>query len=247
MQAQGGAVIAIGCDGMSTLLRLAQVPIEVKQGQEVGIAQTRSFSGMFLATQALIALAARDQAQMRALEQLPGFANDYIHRTWSAVEAIIAGHQIERFFFLGSGMYYGLANEGALKMKEMALTCAEAFHFLEFRHGPISLVDKYTLAVGLLSEKAVDHELAVLREIRDLGGQTLAIGEDPSLLKAGADVYLAFESGLPAPARALLYVPPLQLLAYFRALNKGLDPDRPRYLSYCVKVPEIAAAWKGGE
>ncbi|MBI4758103.1 MAG: SIS domain-containing protein [Chloroflexi bacterium] len=219
MQARGAAVIAIGCDGTSTLLQLAQVGIEVNQGREVSIAQTRSFSGMFLATQALIALAAKDQAQMRALEQLPEFADGYIHRAWSTVEAVIAEHQIDRFFFLGSGVRYGLANEAMLKMKEMSLTSAEPFHFLEFRHGPISMVDEYTLVVGLVSEKAADYELAVLREIRNLGGQTLAIGEDASLLKASADLFLAFESGLPAPARDLLYVPPLQLLTVIGSLH----------------------------
>jgi len=72
-------------------------------------------------------------------------------------------HSLQHFVFLGSGPQYGLAAEAMLKMKEMSLSVSEAFHFLEFRHGPKSVVDCSTLVVGLLSDTARDYELAVVR------------------------------------------------------------------------------------
>jgi glucosamine--fructose-6-phosphate aminotransferase (isomerizing) len=70
-----------------------------------------------------------------------------------------------------------------LKMKEMSLSYAEAYHFLEFRHGPMSMVNGSTLIVGLLSQAAYEHELALLREMRGLGARVLAI--TPNEIEAG--------------------------------------------------------------
>ena len=70
--------------------------------------------------------------------------------------------EVERFFFLGSGPFYGLACEAMLKLKEMSLSYAEPYHFLEFRHGPMSMVDARTLVVGLLSDTGLTEEIRVL-------------------------------------------------------------------------------------
>ena len=75
----------------------------------------------------------------------------------------------DRFYFLGSGIRYGLACEVNLKMKEMTLTHSEPFHFLEFRHGPMSMVNEKAVVIGMLSEKNFSHEQAVLR--RDAGAR----------------------------------------------------------------------------
>jgi glucosamine--fructose-6-phosphate aminotransferase (isomerizing) len=120
-----------------------------------------------------------------------------------------------------------------LKATEMGLDWAEAYHFYEFRHGPISLVDDSTLVVGLLSDTGTEDEQAVLREVRELGGQTLAIGERSRGTDATAYA-VPLETGLSELARAPLYVLPLQLLAYQRAQARGIDPDRPRHLQKAV-------------
>ncbi len=134
----------------------------------------------------------------------------------------------DRFYFLGSGVRYGLACEVNLKMKEMTLTHSEPFHFLEFRHGPMSMVTERALIVGLVSERNSSHELAVLNEMQALGGTVLALGE------SGLDV--CFDSGLPEAGRAVLYLPVLQLMAFYRSLAKGLNPDCPTNLTAVVKL-----------
>jgi len=115
-----------------------------------------------------------------------------------------------------------------LKMKEMSLSHSEPFHFMEFRHGPQTMVTESTLVVGLVSERNVEREHAVLADMRALGGTTLAIGE------AGCDVN--FSSGLREPARNALHVVAGQLLAYHHAISKGLNPDRPHNLHAVVKL-----------
>jgi len=113
-------------------------------------------------------------------------------------------------------------------MKEMSLTVVEPFHFLEFRHGPMSMITSQTLVVGLLSDVARAQEEAVMQHMARLGAQTLTLGE------SRADV--AFDSGVSEPMRGVLYLPILQLMAYYRALSKGLDPDWPHNLAKVIEL-----------
>jgi glucosamine--fructose-6-phosphate aminotransferase (isomerizing) len=113
-------------------------------------------------------------------------------------------------------------------MKEMSISHSEPFHFLEFRHGPQTMVGPSTLVVGLVSDSNCDKELAVLQDMRALGGQVLSIGE------FGLDVN--FASGLGEDARNALYVVAGQMLALEHAVSKGLNPDRPHNLHAVVKL-----------
>ena len=134
----------------------------------------------------------------------------------------------DSFYFLGSGIRYGLACEGNLKMKEMTLTHSEPFHFLEFRHGPMSMVNENAVVVGLLSDANRVHEAKVLAEMEELGGTVVSLGE--------SEANVCFESGIPESVRGVLYLPVLQLMAFYRSLAKGLNPDRPANLTAVVKL-----------
>ena len=113
-------------------------------------------------------------------------------------------------------------------MKEMTLTHSEPFHFLEFRHGPMSMVNQNTVVVGMVSTVNRQHEVKVLSEMKMLGGTVASIGESE------ADV--CFESNIPEEVRSVLYLPVLQLMSFYRSLAKGLSPDRPTNLTAVVKL-----------
>ena len=134
----------------------------------------------------------------------------------------------DRFYFLGSGTRYGLACETNLKMKEMTLTHSEPFHFLEFRHGPMSMVNEKAVVVGMVSERNFGHEGAVLNEMQALGGNIVSLAE--------SDADITFGSGLSESVRGVLYLPVLQLMAFYRSLAKGLNPDRPNNLTAVVQL-----------
>jgi glucosamine--fructose-6-phosphate aminotransferase (isomerizing) len=108
----------------------------------------------------------------------------------------------------------------------MSLTSAEAFHPMEFRHGPKSMVDTETVIVGLLGTEAYTEENAVLNEMEALGATVIRVGGFP-------------EASFPLPTenRMLVHTMPiLQWLAFQRAVGKGLDPDRPRNLDQVVQL-----------
>lgn len=231
-ESQSPSVVAISCYEDSPLVAESVMALIVREAQEQSIAQTRSFSSMLVLAQAWAWLLANGE-HLQTLSSLPAIGDRLISENLDLAQQLGEDRGLDRFFFLGSGPQYGLACEAMLKMKEMSLSYSEAFPFMEFRHGPMSMVNDATLIVGLLSDAARDYEVAVLEEMRALGARTLVLtekGEKP----LPADYLVCFESGLPEPLRGVLYMPVLQLMAYYRAMYKGLNPDTPAHLSTVV-------------
>ncbi len=227
-RAAGGEVLTISCYPGRPLTALGHFNLVLPSGQEESVAQTRAFTTLYLATVMLAAIAGNKPALAQELWQLPAAGRRVLDQAGPLARQWGASPALDRFYFLGSGLRYGLACELSLKMKEMSLSHSEPFHFMEFRHGPKSMVTPGTLIVGLVGAEAQAHELAVLADMRALGAQVLAIGEH------GPDV--AFAAQLSEPARQVLYLPVGQQLAFAHALFKGLDPDRPHNLDSVVKL-----------
>jgi glucosamine--fructose-6-phosphate aminotransferase (isomerizing) len=227
----GAPVWAISCYESSPLVQESDLALVAAEGKEESVVQTRSFTSMLLLAQASAWFLAHGEPPA---DGLPAAGDRLFAEFQGLARELGEDLTLQRFFFLGSGPQYGLACEAALKVKEMTLSHAEAFHFMEFRHGPMSLVDQATLVVGLLSERAWDYEVEVLREMRTLGARVLALAEAPGKGPLPADGQVFFASGVPEPLRGVLYVPLLQWMACCRALRKGLDPDVPKHLSAVV-------------
>jgi len=223
---RGDVVVVSNYDEI--LSRNADVNIVIPKGQEESIAQTRSFTSMYVAVTTFCAhMAGRDDL-MEAMKKLPEVGNWVIGNYEPFARTIGENLDFDRFYFLGSGIRYGLACEVNLKMKEMTLTHSEPFHFMEFRHGPMSMVNENAVVVGMLSDMNRAHEAKVLSEMEILGGTVVSLGEKE------ADV--EFNSGVPESVRGVLYLPVLQLMAFYRSLAKGLNPDRPNNLTSVVKL-----------
>jgi glucosamine--fructose-6-phosphate aminotransferase (isomerizing) len=234
-EAQGGEEsLSITVYGDKELARRTGHSLVTRGAEEESVAQTRSFSSMYLLAQAAAGLAAGDSRHLESLRQAPDFFQPLIARYEELAHSLSRDMSLERFIFLGSGAQYGLACEAMLKMKEMSLSPSEAFHFLEFRHGPMSVVAPGTLIVGLLGDAAYEQEVRVLSEMQALGARVLALGENPTGLDA--DHVVSLGSGLPELPRSVLLLPVLQLLAFYRAYEKGLDPDRPTNLNAVVRL-----------
>lgn len=224
-------VVTVGCYPESELVALSHLALVVSAGQEQSVVQTRSFSAMLVVSQAAAALA--HESQFQVMQRLPALGEQLIVSYHELAKQLGENKQFERFYFLGSGLQYGLASEANLKMKEMSLSISEAFHFMEFRHGPMSMVNTHTLIVALLSDKARDYELAVLREMRALGAHILIISDQP-VAASESDYQVTFNSGLPETQRGVLYLPVLQLLGYYRARTNGQNPDQPHNLTAVI-------------
>ncbi len=228
----GAAVWTIPCSPDSPLANMSDLVLPAEVAQEESVAQTRSFASMLLLCQALAAHLG--DAGWERLRPLP----DLVRRTLPTLRPLMhdLGSRLdfERVYFLGSGPAFGVAAEAMLKLTEMSLTSAAAFHFMEFRHGPMSMVDEATLMVGLISTMAAANETKVLAEMAGRGAAVLAFGQGTSA--DAADWAVPLPPDLPSWALPVLYLPPLQLFAYYRAQAKGLDPDNPRNLTQVITL-----------
>ena len=233
----GGPVLAITCYPESSLAQQADFVLAAPYAQEQSIAQTRSFTSMLLLSLSLSATIKQDKAMLAHLCRLPSLLDDLTDRLGGLPHDLGADLTIDRIFYLGAGPLYGLANEAMLKTKEMSLSYAEAYHPLEFRHGPMSMVNERTLVVGFLTDTAQAEQVHVLKDMKELGARTLALAEDGATLAGWqADYLVELCSSLEEWTRSPLYLPLAQRLAYHRAVAKGLDPDRPHHLTAVVEL-----------
>jgi glutamine---fructose-6-phosphate transaminase (isomerizing) len=229
-----GQVIGIGCYSESPLMQAADLALTEDSAREESVAQTRSFSTMLVLAE-MLAAAIGGQGMDHSL---PTGVRQILANYEERMRALGEDLNIQRFFFLGSGARYGIACEAMLKMKEMSLSYSEAYHALEFRHGPMSMVDERTLVIGLLGDETCEHEAAVLRDMQARGAQVLALRASCAVDLADAHVVQIPADG-PAWSRPVLYLPALQLLAYYRALANGQNPDQPTNLTAVVSLDNL--------
>lgn len=226
----GAGVVAVTNYPNSDIAVAADVVLAAPAGQELSVAQTRSFSSMLLLVQAIVGQIAGHPWQ--ELKMLPEIGASLLSTAQEPMKAIATDASIVRFYFLGSDPLFGVASEGMLKLKEMSLTDSEAFHTLEFRHGPMSMAGRASAVVGLISPDRIAAELAVVGAAADFSSPTITIG-------AGSD--LTVDKDVPTWVRPILHLPPLQILALERARSKGLDPDHPRHLVAVIELDGLGS------
>jgi len=246
---RGCRVAVVTCYPESELAAGADVTVALPEGQERSFAQTRSFAGMLVAAQMLVARMAavpgeepsEQAALLEELRRLPELAGPAVAAANELAQRW-ADAGWDRVSYLGSGWRYGLAGEAMIKMKEMALATAEAFHVMEFRHGPMALVDERHLVVALLSEAMGRYEEGVLADLCQRGAQVVALGPSEPVYADEYAAWLQVGAGLSELARLVLYLPFLQFLAYHRAMAAGQDPDRPRNVVMAIRLEGTAMA-----
>jgi glucosamine--fructose-6-phosphate aminotransferase (isomerizing) len=230
----------------SSLIRASRLRYLTRAGPEIGVASTKAFTTQ-LAALFLLALvtarlrgrldAATERAFLRALRHLPAALNEAL-----AVEPEIKVWS-ERFagkdhaLFLGRGIHWPIAMEGALKLKEISYIHAEAYAAGELKHGPLALVDAKMPVVAIApSDKLIEKLKSNLQEVRARGGELYVVADRGTRLE-GSDFVHVIELGAHAgPLSPILHVVPLQLLAYHTALARGTDVDKPRNLAKSVTV-----------
>ncbi len=230
---QTGKIVTVTCDSNSPLAESADVVFAIDDAQEESVAQTRSYSSMAVVLQQIAGSLAN--LDLSVTDSLPQTCQQLFDAHAELAQALGENEKIQKFFFLGSDALYGMACEAMLKMKEMSLSYSEAFHMMEFRHGPMSMVSEDSLVVGLISSESAGHDIKVLQEMQAMGATILAIGQGSS----GFDHHVALPENLPTWATPVLYLPILQLMGYHRSLFNGQNPDKPQNLTAVISLDDI--------
>ncbi len=248
-KASGATTAAIVNVEGSQITRLCDGVIPMQAGPEIGVASTKAFTAALVDLLLLAIYIGQETGRLdeaargeliEALLALPGAAGDLLDEArasgrYAALAEVF--HTSRNFLYLGRGMHYGVAREGALKLKEITYIHAEGYPAGEMKHGPIALIDENWPTVVVAPQDSVyDKMVSQVEQVKARRGQVLAVASEGDAYLAGAADYV-----LPIPVanefiQPILAVLPLQLFAYEIARRKGLDVDQPRNLAKSVTV-----------
>ncbi len=230
----------------SAMVRECKLAYITRAGVEIGVASTKAFTtqlaGLFLLTLALAQAnnrlsAADEAAHLKAMRHLPSALQDVL-----ALEPqVIAWSQdfarMDNALFLGRGLHYPIALEGALKLKEISYIHAEAYSAGELKHGPLALVTEAMPVVTVApNDQLLEKLKSNMQEVRARGGVLYVLADGDSRIKSSEHVHVINMPEHYGVLSPLLHVVPLQMLAYHTACAKGTDVDKPRNLAKSVTV-----------
>lgn len=228
--------LSITSDPDSEMARKTGYTIVLPHIREKSVVMTGTYTNILLTCQLMAGIVSGDEDFLSELTQLPGIGDSIMPQAETLAKKLGEEMAYTHFIYLGLGAYFGMANEGMLKMKEMTQAFAEAFNPMEFRHGPISVLGENCRVILLSHRQLKSYELDVVRDVRQPGANTVVIGDDLDGFDSNETFELA--SGLSDKSRAILYLPLLQYMAYFRTLKIGLNPDQPRNLNQVVVLSD---------
>jgi glucosamine--fructose-6-phosphate aminotransferase (isomerizing) len=231
----------------STIARESDIVAPILSGPEIGVASTKAFTCQ-LAVLACLAIAAgvdrgtlsRDEAAHLVNELIltPGRISEALHREPAIRDIAQRLTKATDVLYIGRGPAYPLAQEGALKLKEISYIHAEAYAAGELKHGPIALIDeKMPVIVIAPHDPLYEKTISNMQEVAARGGKIILIAEDQAAEQSGLDGIA--HVAMPAMASdfaAIPYAVPVQLLAYWTAFLLGKDVDQPRNLAKSVTV-----------
>jgi glucosamine--fructose-6-phosphate aminotransferase (isomerizing) len=223
----------------STMVREADCVFLTRAGIEIGVASTKAFTtqlAAFLMLAAALCPTERAKEVLKQLQELPSCCERVLQMN-DEIESLAAlfvnkAHAL----FLGRGVQYPVALEGALKLKEISYIHAEAYPAGELKHGPLALVDKDMPVIAVApNDTLLDKLKSNLHEVSARGGQLLVFVDGSQIWEAnGARLIKVTSCG--SWVAPIVYTIPLQLLAYHVAVSKGTDVDQPRNLAKSVTV-----------
>lgn len=245
-KAQGAAIMSICNVRSSSIDREADFHLYMRADAEIGVASTKALTCTISVLNVLAAQIAKlhnkletedEKSLVRKLQQLPAEMEKVLAYDKFFAEAASTLKRYRGFLYLGRGVNYPIALEGALKLKELAYMHAEGYAAGEMKHGPIALIDQdMAVVVVAPSDDVYEKTISNLEEVRARGGQVISIGSgNNQTLKDLSLHYLSIPEG-DWRTNSILSVVPLQLLSYHVADSLGLDVDQPRNLAKSVTV-----------
>lgn len=249
---RGVKTIAVSNVAEATIPREASAALITGAGPELAVPATKSFTTQVTVVYLMALFLARKRGRMTS-----EITRSYLHRLWRLPEAIETHLRVwdelaeqfaerhfraEKFLYLGRGVHYAIAREGALKLKETSYAHAEGYPAGELKHGPNALVDEKLPVVVLATYDTRDPDsvlryqrtLEVIKEVKSRRGQVVAVATEGDQNVAGIADDVFFVPSAPELLLPIVEVIPLQLFAYHVATKKGYDVDRPRNLVKAV-------------
>ncbi len=246
----GGAFTAAIVNAIgSQAARVCDGVIYMQAGPEIGVASTKAFTAsvtdlfllaLYLGQERGTLTAAERTELLHAVATLPGLAGSLLEEAWQSGfyrQLAEQFHEYHNFLYLGRGINYAIAREGALKLKEISYIHAEGYPAGEMKHGPIALIDERMPTVVIAPRDSVyDKMVSQVEQVKARRGAVLAVAHaDDDYIRSKADIIMPIPK-IHELLTPILAVMPLQILAYEMAVRRGADVDQPRNLAKSVTV-----------
>jgi len=240
-----GATLAICNVPESSLVRACDLFLMTHAGPEIGVASTKAFTTQLLALLILTVIlgkrqgmsAEKEQEIVHAMLSLPREINQVLNLDNQIEQLAEQFANKQHALFLGRGIHYPIALEGALKLKEISYIHAEAYPAGELKHGPLALVDDEMPVIAVAPNDALQEKLkSNLQEVHARGGRLLIFANHQAIMQSSDYIQIIELGEVNEIISPIVYVVPLQLLAYHVARIRGTDVDQPRNLAKSVTV-----------
>ncbi|MBX2831549.1 MAG: glutamine--fructose-6-phosphate transaminase (isomerizing) [Rhodospirillales bacterium] len=246
-KSKGQKIVSIVNVAESTIARESDLVLLTYAGPEIGVASTKAFTTQLTVLACLAVTIGRENGTLNkdeenaivtALTEVPKHAAEVLHHDEALKNLALDIADARDVLYLGRGLGYPIAMEGALKLKEISYIHAEGYAAGEMKHGPIALIDQSVPIIVIApSDELFEKTASNMQEAAARGGRVIFISDAPGLAKLGdiasATVELPKVADFVAP---ILYTIPVQMLAYHVAVHKGTDVDQPRNLAKSVTV-----------
>ncbi|MTI94165.1 MAG: glutamine--fructose-6-phosphate transaminase (isomerizing) [Firmicutes bacterium] len=242
---RGAKALAITNVVGSSIAREADNVIFTAAGPEIAVASTKAYSTQLVALALFACYLSREldrnwqqfQPLLKALRELPNVADSFLtHSSKELAELADSGREWHDAFFIGRGLDWAVAQEGSLKLKEISYIHAEAYAAGELKHGTLALVEEGTPVIGLATQSdLLDKTISNIKETKARGALVIGISQYPERMREASDILIQLPK-LPDPLMPIISVIPTQLLAYYAAVVRDRDVDKPRNLAKSVTV-----------
>jgi glucosamine--fructose-6-phosphate aminotransferase (isomerizing) len=227
--------LGVTCASNSELSKACELTLVLSAADEKSMVMTRSFTSLLLGLLHLATSNGDGRAFSSSVETMAVALASRIGAVNDRVESFVSKHSFADYIYLGQGPFFSIAREAALKITEMSCSFAQAYHALEFRHGPKAIVTPQTCLTFFLSESGADAEIDVLVEMKELGGTIIAVcNQATEAVRRSSDLVIELEASVPELVLLAPFVVPAQLLGYHTGIKKGFNPDEPKNLSRVV-------------
>ncbi len=228
-------VIGVTCVEDSDLAKIADLTLEIPWAFDESVCQTRTVTNLYLTNLLVLAYLANDQKLISELDTAIDAGEHFIEKYEAQLKGI-AEVDWRDAVILADGELQGIADEGALAFTEIARTPGRYYHLLDVRHGPMVLINQHSLVIMCLSSEGYEYQTALAGDLIKKGATVITYSDTPKGNIPGVKLAVSSEITLSNAACGLplIFIP--QILAYYKAIQKGFNPDQPEGLDAWIKL-----------
>jgi len=230
--------LTFSCKKGSTISHFSDNHFICRGAIEKSIVMTKSFSAMLFAYCLMLTKFIGNKEMLNEFKYFMDYLDENITNLFANIKIYLDKNNFSSYFVLGSGLNYGLAVEGDLKMKEMSQIPSYSYHLYEFNHGPKSLLNENSLCLILTLSKNLIKIKKIIKEILNLGSKVIVVGSRDINIADDRNInYLLYDSYFKFDIiKSFINIPVFQILAYIKTVKENLDPDKPRNLDYTMMI-----------